>query len=94
MPDHETKSLAPGSLAPCSGVYEQVGPRGRTGTQVNVLAGQRLPQTVDPAVGWELIGREKRRPPEMQVVTKGWWTLKEERAAVEELEKEDRDERR
>jgi hypothetical protein len=40
-------------------------------------------------------GRVATRPiPPMQVVTKGWFTLREERVPVEELEKEDRDERR
>ena len=35
-----------------------------------------------------------RRPPPMRVVTKGWWTLEEREADVEELEKQDRDERK
>lgn len=35
-----------------------------------------------------------RVPPDMQVVTKGWWTLREERRPVEELEQADRDERK
>ena len=35
-----------------------------------------------------------RPMPLMQVVTKGWWTLRHESASVEELRKEDRDERR
>jgi hypothetical protein len=37
---------------------------------------------------------DKRRAPDMQVVTKGWWTLREERRPVEALEQEDRAERR
>ncbi len=32
------------------------------------------------------------RPP-MRVVVKGWWTLEEKQAGIEELKKEDRDER-
>ncbi len=29
-------------------------------------------------------------PPPMQVVTKGWWTLRDEQASVEDLERLDR----
>lgn len=95
MAKHEITSLAPGSLAPRSGLYEQIGPHGRTGTQIKVHVGHPLPQTIDPASGWELVtSSEERRAPEMQVITKGWWTLREERAPVEELEQEDRDEQR
>jgi hypothetical protein len=32
-----------------------------------------------------------RRVPDMRVVTKGWWTLREERVPVEVLEQEDRE---
>jgi hypothetical protein len=32
-----------------------------------------------------------RLPPDMQVVTKGWWTLKQESASIQELEQQDRD---
>lgn len=46
----------------------------------------RVPAEPDPP------GR--RKVPDMQVVTKGWWTLREERQSVEELEKEDRNERK
>jgi len=47
------------------------------------------------AAGAEISGRRTdRHVPDMQVVTKGWWTLREERRPVEELEKEDRDERK
>lgn len=30
------------------------------------------------------------RPPDMQVITKGWWTLRKERQSMETLETEDR----
>jgi len=36
---------------------------------------------------------ESRKVPDMQVVTKGWWTLREQRRPVEELERQDRLER-
>jgi len=38
--------------------------------------------------------RSRRLVPDMRVVTKGWWTLKEERAPAEALEQEDRDDQR
>jgi hypothetical protein len=86
--------LRPGTVAPRTGIYEQVCPRGRTGIQINVPSGGTLPATVDPESEWILISaREDRHAPPMQVVTKGWWTLREERAPVEELEQEDRNER-
>jgi hypothetical protein len=45
--------------------------------------------------GAEISGRRiDRQVPDMQVVTKGSWTLQEERRPVEELEKEDREERK
>jgi hypothetical protein len=31
-----------------------------------------------------------RSPPPMRVVTKGWWTMREETKSVDELEREDR----
>ena len=51
-----------------------------------------------PARRREITDTDRRgavRPvPPMQVVTKGWFTLREERVPVEQLEKQDRDERR
>ncbi len=38
--------------------------------------------------------RHLRKMPDMRVVTKGWWTLREERVALETLQQEDRDERK
>ena len=37
--------------------------------------------------------RRPRPAPEMQVVTKGWWTLREETAPAEILQREEMDER-
>ena len=49
----------------------------------------------DPEAGrFQEIGPNGTRlPPPMQVVTKGWWTLREERASADELLKADRHER-
>lgn len=35
--------------------------------------------------------RVARQVPDMQAVTQGWWTLREERRSVEELEQADRE---
>ena len=91
----EAKRLPPGSRAPYAGTYEAVGPGGtRTGEKLIVPRGELLPSTQDPLDAWELVSSEQRRPPEMQVITKGWLRLKEERVPTEQLEQEDRRERR
>ena len=36
--------------------------------------------------------KPNRKPPQMQVVTKGWWTLREERASADALAREDTNE--
>lgn len=92
MPDAVvTKLLPAGALAPDSGIYEQIGPGGRTGIRIRLMRGAALPSTALPQNAWELIS-EERPVPEMQVITKGGWRLKRERASVEELEQEDRHE--
>jgi hypothetical protein len=55
---------------------------------------RRVAQSKTPSGGTRAQGPVvHRRPPPMRVVTKGWWTLEEKEADIEELEKEDRDER-
>ncbi len=51
-----TKSLPPGTPAPRSGIYEQVGPRGgRTGEQADSTRGKPLPPTETAGRGWVLV---------------------------------------
>ncbi len=38
----------------------------------------------------ETLQKSVRSPPPMRVVTKGWWTMREETKSVDELEREDR----
>lgn len=85
----EAERLAPGSLAPRSGLYKDTGPDGASSAPIRILRGSPLPSS---GTAWELVS-EDRQPPDMQVITKGWWRLKEERASVEALEQEDRNER-
>ena len=50
------KSLPPGTPAPRSGIYEQIGPRGgRTGEEADSTRGKPLPPTPDgPGRSWQL----------------------------------------
>jgi len=82
-----------GTPAPRSGTYQQIAPHGAlTGTRVSVERGAILPPTLDARHQWVMVGvPAEREPPAMQVVTKGWWTLREERMPVATLEAEDRD---
>jgi hypothetical protein len=53
MKDHV---VTPGGLAPRSGIYEQVGPRGgRTGEYAESTRGRPLPPTDRPGHGWRLV---------------------------------------
>ena len=48
--------LSPGTLAPRSGIYEQVGPRGgKTGEQADSTRGKPLPPTDRGNKGWTLV---------------------------------------
>ena len=48
--------LPPGTPAPRSGIYEQVGPRGgRTNEQADSTRGKPLPPTDGPGRSWKLV---------------------------------------
>ena len=51
------------------------------------------PKPIPQDAGKHMPRRERPVPP-MRVVTKGWWTLREDRASVESLEQEEKDERK
>ena len=52
--------LKPGSSAPRSGQYEQVGPRGgHTGEERTVVRGEPLPPTPKPGMGYVLVDPTK-----------------------------------
>jgi len=47
--------FTPGTRAPVSGIYEQVGPRGgRTGEEADSTRGKPLPPTEKPGTTWIL----------------------------------------
>ncbi len=49
------KKLSPGTPAPVSGIYEQVGPRGgRTGEEADSTRGKPLPPTEKAGTKWVL----------------------------------------
>lgn len=55
-----TKPLKPGTPAPNSGQYEQVGPRGgKTGHEITSTRGNSLPPTSKAGQGYVLVDRTK-----------------------------------
>lgn len=56
------KAMKPGSTAPRSGQYEQVGPRGgKTGHEVTVVKGEPLPPTQKPGMTYTLVDATKNK---------------------------------
>lgn len=53
------KGLTPGSKAPASGQYQQVGPRGGEGKEVTVVKGEPLPPTPKPGMTYTLVDPTK-----------------------------------
>lgn len=49
-----------------------------------------LPSSTEPKAEGHIWPRSKRPIPPMEVVTKGWWTMKVRRVPLEVLEAEDR----
>lgn len=55
-------SLSPGSLAPRSGQYEIIGPRGgRTGNERTITRGEPLPPTPKPGQRFKLVDGTKNK---------------------------------
>jgi hypothetical protein len=54
------KTYKPGEIAPASGQYEIVGPRGgHTGQERTVPKGKPLPPTPEPGAGYRIADRSK-----------------------------------
>lgn len=53
--------LKPGHTAPCSGQYQQVGPRGGPGKEVTVVRGEPLPPTPKPGMTYVLVDPTKNK---------------------------------
>ncbi|PJG48591.1 hypothetical protein CAF53_10360 [Sphingobium sp. LB126] len=56
-----SKPLKPGSPAPRSGQYQQIGPRGGAGAERTVVRGEPLPPTPKPGMGYRLVDPTKTR---------------------------------
>jgi len=55
------------------------------------MPNDRLAEGTTPQIA---LGHQARKMPDMRVVTKGWWVLREKKVPVEKLQQEDRDERK
>lgn len=55
------KGLTPGTTAPASGQYEQVGPRGGHGKEVTVVKGEPLPPGPTRGITYDLVRPAKNK---------------------------------
>lgn len=55
------KGLKPGTKAPHSGQYQQVGPRGGKGKEVTTVKGEPLPPTPSKGATYTLVDRTKNK---------------------------------
>lgn len=53
--------LKPGQIAPNSGQYQQVGPRGGKGREVTTTKGEPLPPTTQPGSTYTLVDPSKNK---------------------------------
>lgn len=54
-------SFKPGTEAPRSGQYQEVGPRGGRGREVTSVKGERLPPTTKPGSTYTLVDPSKNK---------------------------------
>jgi hypothetical protein len=55
------KRLTPGTTAPVSGQYEQIGPRGGHGKEVTAVKGEPLPPAPTKGMTYDLVRRTKNK---------------------------------
>ncbi len=55
------KPLKPGTPAPASGQYEQIGPRGGAGKEITGVKGKPLPPTPAPGGGYRIVDRTNNK---------------------------------
>lgn len=55
------KGMKPGSTAPKSGQYQQIGPRGGKGKEVTVTKGEPLPPTPSKGTTYKLVDPTKNK---------------------------------
>jgi hypothetical protein len=56
-----SKGMTPGSKAPSSGQYIQIGPRGGKGKEVTVVKGERLPPAPFTGATYKIVDRTKNK---------------------------------
>lgn len=55
------KTYKPGEIAPSSGQYQKIGPRGGLGHEVTVVKGERLPPTPASGSTYKIVDRTKNK---------------------------------
>ena len=61
MTTKKTDHIKPGEIAPASGQYQEIGPRGRKGREVTVVRGEPLPPTTVPGSTYTIVDRTKNK---------------------------------
>lgn len=51
----KSKGMKPGQIAPQSGQYRQIGPRGGQGNEVTVVKGEPLPPTPKKGMTYQIV---------------------------------------
>lgn len=57
----KNKILKPGEIAPRSGQYQQIGPRGGQGKEVTVVRGEPMPPTPLKGMTYQLVDPTKNK---------------------------------
>ena len=57
----KNQPLKPGSTAPRSGQYQEIGPRGGKGREVTTTKGEPLPPTTKPGSSYKLVDPSKNK---------------------------------
>jgi hypothetical protein len=57
----KTSDLKPGQVAPRSGQYQRIGPRGGSGPEVTSVRGEPLPPTTMPGSTYTLVDPTKHK---------------------------------
>jgi len=55
------KGISPGSKAPASGQYQQIGPKGGKGKEVTVVKGEPMPPTPAKGTTYQLVDATKNK---------------------------------
>ena len=61
MASKKTTGLPPGTEAPVSGQYQQIGPRGGKGPERTVVKGEPMPPTPKPNMTYDLVDKTKTK---------------------------------